>query len=133
MAYNDFRSYLDIQPGAQNVVATASGQVVTVANASYIQSGTEPTFVCSLAGCVTATPSNPPATVKYAILNGTTTIGSITIPQVVGSSANTTFTPPVAIAGGAVLTLSIVSTGTASATETAGASNICIGIAPQFV
>ena len=132
MAYDNVRSYLDSTIAAQNVIATASGQVVTVASAAFYPIA-EATFVCSIAGVITATPSNFPATCKYAVLSGTTTIGSITPTQAVGSSAFATIVPPVAVAQAGVLTVSIVSTGTASATETAGAISLSVGLAPQFV
>jgi hypothetical protein len=132
MGYTDDRSYINAAVAAQNVVSTASAAVVTSTNVQYFIAA-EATFLCSIAGVITATPSSPPSTVKYAILSGTTTLGSITPGQTVGTGAFSTVVPPVAISSGGILTLSIVSTGTASATETAGAIYIVLGLAPQFV
>ena len=132
MAYDNVRSYIGYNLAAQNVVATASGQVVTNANAAYLPVA-EATFVCSLAGVVTATPGSPPSTVKYAILSGTTTIGTISPAQTAGSNAFSSFTPSVAVGSGGALTVSIIATGTASATETAGAINLVVGLGPQYV
>lgn len=132
MSYNDQRAYLNAAVAAQNVVATASGQVVTNANVQYFTVG-EATYICSIAGVITATPSAPPSAVKYAILSGTTTLGSITPGQTVGTGAFSTISPSVALGSGSVLTLSIVATGTASATETAGAIYLALGIGPQYV
>lgn len=132
MAYDGVRSYLTYNLAAQNIIATASNHVVTDANTIYIPVA-EATFVCSLAGVITATPSNVAATVKYAVLSGTTTIGTITPAQTAGSSAFSTFVPPVAVGSGGALTISVIGTGTASATETTGAINLAVGIAPQYV
>lgn len=132
MAYNDDRAYYSFNLAASNVVATASGQVVTNTNALYIPVG-EASGIVSLAGVITATPSNPPSTVKYALLSGTTTIGSIAPAQTAGSNAFATFTPPTYVGSGGALTISVIATGTASATETAGGINLIVGSAPQFV
>lgn len=132
MAYDGVRSYLNVNLAAQNIIATASNHVVTDANTVYIPVG-EATFICSLAGVITASPSNVASTIKYAVLSGTTTIGTIAPLQTAGSSAFSTFVPPVAVGSGSALTISVIGTGTASATETAGGINIAVGVAPQYV
>ena len=132
MAYDGSRSYLTFNLAAQNIIATASNHVVTDANTIYIPIA-EATFVCSLAGVIQSASSNLASTIKYALLSGTTTIGTIAPAQTAGSSAFSTFTPPVAVASGAALTISVIGTGTASATETASQINLAVGVAPQYV
>lgn len=132
MSYNDQRAYIDGTFGNQNVIATASTQVVTNSNVIYLPVN-EASFVCSICAVANASPSNAPSTVKYAVLTGTTTIGSVSPAQTAGSVAFTTISPPVAVGSGSALTISIIATGTASATETAAGVNIQCGLAPQFV
>lgn len=132
MAYNDVRAYLTGTLAATALTATASNHVVTVANAIYLPIA-EATFVVSAAVAITASPSSQAGTIKYAVLSGTTTIGTVTVAQTAGSSAMTTFSTPVAVGSGSALTVSVIGTGTASATETAGAVWLAIGLAPQYV
>ena len=135
MAYDSIRSYLGtFTMAAQNAVSTASGAIVagtaTVVNIPIA----EPTWLCSVAGVVTATPSSFPAGVKPFVVIGTTTAtGPTAIAQSSGSSAYSTFVPSVAIPSGSVITVGLVSTGTASATQTIGATTVVVGIGPQFV
>ncbi len=89
--------------------------------------------MCSIAGVVQAASSNLAGTIKYAVLSGTTTIGSIAPAQTAGSAAFATITPPVAVGSGSTLLIQALGTGTASATETASALNLIIGVAPQYV
>lgn len=132
MAYDGIRSYVTCSAAAQNVVATASGQVVTGSTITYLPVA-EATFVVGIAAAVTATPTAPPSTVKYSILSGTTTVGTVSPLQTAGSSAYATVTPGVAVAAGSALQLQVIATGTASATETAGAVQLAVALAPQFV
>ena len=136
MAYNDFRSYVGapVTIAAQNIIATASGQIVAGATLTALLPVAEATYVCSVAGVVTATPSTPPAGVKPYILSGTTTsTGTVAFAQSSASSGVCTFSPPVALSSGSTFQVGLVATGTASATQTAGAISLVVGVAPQFV
>lgn len=139
--YNDFRSYLGTATlAAQNVVMTASGAVAPGTSVSPSFPVAEPTFLCSIAGVVTATPSSFPAGVRpYVIVGTTTTTGNVanaptgTFAQSSNSSAFATFIPAVALAGGSSFTIGLVAVGTASATQTLGATTLIAGIGPQYV
>lgn len=132
MAYDAERSYISGALAAQNLIATASNHVPAGTTGLYLPVA-EATFVCSLAGVVTVASSNLAGTIKYAVLSGTTTIGTIAPAQTAGSSAFATFTPPVAVGSGSTLLVQALGTGTASATETASALNLIVGVAPQYV
>lgn len=139
MAYTDIRSYLGGTIAAQNVVSTASGAIVAGAT-TLLLAANEPTFICSVGGVVTATPTAPPAGVKFFVVVGTsTTTGAATpapastLAQSSGSGAYNTFIPSVALTGGQPFTVGLVSTGTASATETIGATTVNVGLSPQYV
>src|SRR5579863_5447077 len=135
MSYDDRRSYLGTATlAAQNVVMTASNAVApgTATTANFPIA--EATFLCSIAGVLTATPSNFPAGVRpYAVINNSagaaqsTSTGQIvtsptgTFGQASGSSAFATFIPSVALAAGVSIGLGLVAVGTASATQTLGA------------
>jgi hypothetical protein len=141
MAYNDVRSYLGTATlAAQNVVMTASGAVAPGTAVSGIFPVAEATFLCSIAGVVTATPSSFPAGVRpYAIVGTTTSTGQVanaptgTFAQSSGSSAFATFIPSIALAAGSSFTIGLVAVGTASATQTLGATTLLPGVAPQYV
>jgi hypothetical protein len=141
MAYDNVRSYIGpIAIAAQNIIATASGQIVAGATVSAQIPIAEPTFLVSLAAVVGATPTTPPAGVKlFAVIGSGTSTGQATpapagtLAQATGSSAYNTFIPAVAIPGGSFITVGLVATGTASATETAGAISFIVGLAPQYV
>lgn len=134
MAYDGVRSYLTGTLAAQNLIATASAQVITsTQNAIYIPIS-EPTTIVSIAGCVTAASSNLGSTMTYQLYQtGTTSIGSIAPVQTANAVGTTTLRPGIAVPGGTWLSFFIVGTGTASATETASAITFTIGVAPQFV
>lgn len=134
MAYNDVRSYVGpTSLSAQNLVATASGQVVAGGTTNLLPNA-EATFICSIGAIVTATPSNFPAgVVPYVVIGTTTTTGKTAIAQSSGSGAINTFVPPLALTAAQGFTLGVVGTGTASATETFAATTFIIGLAPQFV
>lgn len=140
MAYTDVRSYIGpFTIAAQNAVSTASGAIVA-GGTTQLLPASEATFLCSIAGVVSATPTTPPAGVKFFVVVGTnTTTGQITpspastLAQSSASSAYNTFIPSVALAGGSAFTIGLVCTGTASATETIGATSVIVGLAPQFV
>lgn len=140
MAYNDVRSYIGTSSlAAQNGTFTASGAIAAgTAVATFFTS--EPTFICSVAGYVTAAASSFPGTVKFYVVVGTnTTTGQITpspagaVLQTNSTASMNTFIPSVAIAGGTVFTVGMVATGTASATQTLSAIQMFVGVAPQFV
>lgn len=132
MAYNDVRGYYSGSAAAQNIVATASGQVVTDTAILRLPVA-EAAYVVGLAVGISATPSAPPSAVHYDLLSGTTTIGTCAPLQTAGSAAYNSFTTPVAVAAGSVLTIQVTGTGTASATETAGAAQFVVAVGPQFV
>lgn len=136
MAYNDQRSYIGTGTlAAQNVVSTASGAIVVGTTSLTNLPTAEPTFLCSVAAMPTS--ATTCGQVKpYAIIGGSTYTGGPFLPAIVtsGTGAFSTFIPSIAIAGGAgIVTLGIVATGTASATQTLGALNVAVGVAPQFV
>lgn len=140
MSYTDVRSYIGpFTLAAQNAICTASGQIIA-GGTTQLLPVSEATFLCSIAGVVSATPTTPPAGVKFFVVVGTnTTTGQITpspastLAQSSASAAYNTFIPSVALAGGSAYTIGLVCTGTASATETIGASTVIVGVAPQFV
>jgi hypothetical protein len=132
MAYNDLRAYTDSQPAALNMICTGSSQVMTGTVNTFMLTN-EPTFIVSIAAGVTATPTGFPAGVKYYVVAGTTTIGSVSPTQAAGSGALSLINPPVAVGSATLLTSFVVATGTASATQTAGAVYLQVGMAPQFV
>ena len=135
MSYDDKRSYLNAILVAQNVIATASAQVVTsTQNAVYIPIA-EATFITSLACVCTVASSNFPTGVKLALYQTNTTLIGTTaaLVQTANAMATGTFNPPVAVPAGTWLNLLWLSTGTASATESCSAVNVTIGMAPQFV
>lgn len=135
MAYDDKRSYVNATLVAQNVIATASAQVVTsTQNAVYIPIA-EATFITSLAAICTVASSNFPTGVKLLLLQtNTTTIGATgALVQTANAMATFTLNPPVAVPANTWLNLVWIATGTASATESCSAVNVVIGMAPQFV
>jgi len=134
MAYDSIRSYLGtFTMAAQNAVSTASGAIVAGASPVTNIPIAEPTWLCSVAGVVTATPPSFPAGVKpYVVVGTTTSTGTTAFAQSSGSSAYSTFVPSVAIPSG-IISVGLVSTGTASATQTIGATTVIVGIGPQFV
>lgn len=135
MAYNDFRSYINSSLAAQNIIATASGQIVAGGTVALLPIA-EATFICSVAGVATATPSAPPAGATFFVLVGTNTTTSVMKAAYAQSSASSgygTFIPPVSVAAGSAFSVGIVATGTASATETAAATTLIVGVAPQYV
>jgi len=94
----------------------------------------EATFLCSITGVVTATPASFPAGVKpYVIVGTTTSTGQIAIAQSSASGAVSTFNPPVALPAASFITVGLVATGTASATQTLGGTSLLVGVNPQFV
>lgn len=132
MAYDGDRSYISASIAAGNVVSTASG-AVAASSTSVLLPAAEATFIVSIGAVVTATPSNPPAGVKpYVVIGTTTTTGATSIAQSSASAAFISFSN-LALTQGQPFTVGLVGTGTASATETAGAVNLTIGLAPQFV
>lgn len=133
MAYDGDRSYVTSSLGAGNVVSTASGAIAASSTTVLLPSA-EATFIVSIGAVVTATPSSFPAGVKpYVVIGTTTTTGGTSIPQSSASSALNTFNPPLALTQAQPYTIGLVGTGTASATETAGAVTFLVGLAPQFV
>jgi len=133
MAYDAERSYTWGTLAAQNVVMTASGAIAP-GTAVTIAPVAEATFLCSVAGAVTATPSSFPAGVKpYVIVGTSTTTGATAIVQASGSGAVSTFVPSIALAAGTPFSIGLVATGTASATQTLGATSFIAGLAPQYV
>lgn len=135
MAYNDSRSYLGTSSlAAQNVVMTASGQVAAgTASTAGILTG-EATFLCSITGYVTATPSSFPAGVKpYVIVSATTYTGLTAFAQSSGSASVSTFLPSVPLPAASFFAVGLVATGTASATQTLGGVALLPGLAPQYV
>lgn len=137
--YDDQRSYLYGSLAAQNVVMTASGAIAP-GTAVQLFSVAEATFLCSIAGVVTATPSSFPAGVRgYVIVGTTTTTAQVanlptnTIAQSTGSAAFGTFVPSVPIAAGTPFNVGLVAVGTASATQTLGGTILTVGIGPQYV
>jgi len=137
LSYDDKRAYVGAPSAAiaaQNIVSTASGAIVAGGTLSALLPVAEASFICSVAAVVTATPSSPPAGVKPYILIGTnTTTGATSFAQSSGSSGVCTFVPAVAVAAGSTFQIGLVATGTASATETAGAVNLVVGLGPQYV
>lgn len=135
MSYDGVRSYLGTSSlAAQNVVMTASGAIAPgTAVTGNIVVG-EATFLVSITGVVTATPSSFPAGVKPYVISGTTTsTGALAIAQSSASGAVSTFNPPVALPASSFITVGLVATGTASATQTLGGTSLLLGVAPQFV
>lgn len=140
MAYDGERSYVGLNVltllAAASVVCTASGQiVVSTTNLSNIPVG-EPTFLVSISGICTATPSTPPAGIKpFVVVAGSTFTGQNALSVTSGTGVVSTFNPPVAVsaAGGGITTMGLVQTGTAVATQTAPATSFIFGLAPQFV
>jgi hypothetical protein len=135
MAYDSVRVYLGTSSlAAQNVVMTASGAIApgTAVTGNIIVG--EATFLCSITGFVTATPSSFPAGVKpYVIVGTTTSTGQTAIAMSSASAAVSAFNPPVALPAASAITIGLVSTGTASATQTLGGMSLLIGVGPQFV
>lgn len=132
MAYDSDRSYISANVPAQSLVSTASGAVVTNTNATQIPIA-EATFVCSIAGVVVSSSGSQASTIKYAVLSGTTTLGSITPGSTQGAVAFSSVSPNVAVGSGVALSVSVIGTGTASATQTASQINLIVGVAPQYV
>src|SRR5690348_7218019 len=134
MSYDDKRSYIGpTSIAAQNCVSTASGAIVAGATVNLLPIA-EASFIVSIGAVVTATPTTPPGGVKpFIVVGTTTTTGATAIAQSSASSAMNTFSTPIAVSSGSVFTIGLVSTGTASATETFGATTFIIGLAPQFV
>lgn len=135
MAYDNVRSYINSSLAAQNIVATASGQIVAGGTVALLPIA-EATYICSVAGVASATPTAPPAGVTFFVLVGTATSTStmkVAYAQSSASSGYGTFIPPVAVAAGSAFSVGVVATGTASATETAAATTLIVGVAPQFV
>lgn len=135
MAYDSIRSYLGTSSlAAQNVVMTASGAVAPgTAVTGNIVVG-EATFLCSITGYVTATPSSFPAGVKPYVIVGTSTFtGQNAVAQSSASAVVSSFIPPVALPQASGITVGLVATGTASATQTLGGTSLLIGVAPQYV
>jgi hypothetical protein len=136
MAYNDSRAYIGTGTlAAQSVASTASGAVVVgTTSLTNIPTG-EATFLCSIAAMPTS--ATTVGQVKpYALIAGTTYTGGAFTPAIVssGTGAFSTFVPSIPIAAGAgITTIGIVATGTASATQTFGAINFAVGVAPQYV
>jgi hypothetical protein len=141
MSYNDTRVYVGTATlAAQNVVMTASGAIAPGTAVTGIFPVAEATFLCSITGVVTATPSSFPAGVRpYVIVGTTTSTGQVsvaptsTLAQSSGSSAFATFVPSIALAAGSSFTVGLVAVGTASATQTLGATTLIPVVAPQFV
>lgn len=140
MSYDSIRSYIGTSSlAAQNVVMTASGAIAPgTAVATHFTS--EPTFICSIAGYVTAAAASFPAGVRFYAIVGTSTSTGLITPSPAGAVLQTnstasmnTFNPPVAVGGGAVFTVGLVATGTASATQTLSAIQMVIGVSPQYV
>lgn len=135
MAYNDQRSYFGTTSlAAQNVVMTASGAIAAgTASSANVLTG-EATFLCSITGNVTATPSSFPAGVKpYVIIATTTYTGQNAYAQSSGSCAVSSFNPPVPLPAASLVSVGLVATGTASATQTLGATALLLGVGPQYV
>ena len=135
MAYDSVRGYLSTTSlAAQNVVMTASGQVAAgTASTAGVLTG-EATFLCSITGYVTATPSSFPAGVKpYVIISTTTYTGQTAFAQSSGSAAVSAFNPPVPLPAASFFSVGLVATGTASATQTLGGVALLPAIGPQFV
>jgi hypothetical protein len=135
MAYNDQRSYFGTTSlAAQNVVMTASGAIAAGTASSAIVLTGEATFLCSITGFVTATPGSFPAGVKpYVIVGGSTFTGQTAYAQSSASSAVSTFLPSVALAAASQVSVGLVATGTASATQTLGGIALLLGVGPQYV
>lgn len=137
MPYDGVRAYIGtFTLAAQNVVMTASGAIaIGTTSLTNIPTG-EATFVASICGLVTATPSSFPAGVKPYIVtvNGTTTAtttGQTAFVQTTLSNAVSSFSPPAPVSGN-IAVLGLVSTGTASATQTLAATTFLVGIGPQY-
>jgi hypothetical protein len=135
MAYNDQRAYLGTTSlAAQNVVMTASGQIAPGTTTSAGVLTGEATFLCSITGYLTATPANFPAGVKpYAIIGTQTFTGQNAFAQSSASSAVSSFSPTPPIPAASFFSVGLLGTGTASATQTLGATALLVGIGPQFV
>lgn len=147
MAYNDFRSYYSTATlAAQNVVMSASNAIAPGTATTAVFPVAEATYLCSIAGIVTATPSAfPKGVTPYAVIQNAagvvqstatgqvTTAPTGTLGQAANSSAFCTFVPSVALAAGFGISIGLVATGTANATQTLGATTFIIGVAPQFV
>jgi hypothetical protein len=138
MPYDGVRSYIGtFTLAAQNVVMTASGAVaIGTTSLTNIPTG-EATYIASICGLVTATPSAFPAGVKPYIVtvNGTTTAtatGATAFVQTTLSNASSVFNPPAAVSGN-IAVLGLVATGTASATQTLAATTLLVGLGPQFL
>lgn len=137
MGYNDSRAYVGtFTLAAQNVVMTASGAIAAgTTSVTNVPVG-ESTYLVSVSGVVTATPSSFPAGVKpYVVVGTTTSTGATAFVQTTASSACSTFNPPVSLGGvgGNIATIGLVATGTASATQTLGAITLIAGLSPQYV
>jgi hypothetical protein len=137
MPYDGVRPYIGtFTLAAQNVVMTASGAVaIGTTSLTNIPTG-EATFLASICGLVTATPSAFPAGVKpYVVtVQGTTTAtftGATALVQTTLSNAASAFNPPVPLPG-YIAVLGLVATGTASATQTLAATTLLVGIGPQY-
>jgi len=137
MAYDDKRAYVGtFTLAAQNVVMTASGAIAPGTTSITNVPAGESTYLVSVCGVVTATPSAFPAGVRaYAVVGTATSTGTGFITQTTASGFVCTFIPPVALGsvGGNVATIGLVATGTASATQTLAATTLIAGFAPQFV
>jgi hypothetical protein len=134
MAYDGVRSYLGTSSlAAQNVVMTASGAIAPGTAVSGVIVVGEPTWLVGITGYVTATPSAFPAGVKpYVIVGTTTSTGNNAYAQSSASCAYSTFNPPIALPGNSGITLGLVATGTANATQTLGGTSFLLSVAPQF-
>ena len=140
MAYDSIRPVLGTSSlAAQNVVMTASGAIAPGTTVTAVMLGADATFLCSIAGYVTATPANFPAGVRPYVIVGTTTytstgIASAYLAQSSASSGLFTFSSPgVALSSAQAYTIGLVATGTASATQTLGATLLTVGAGPQFI
>lgn len=135
MSYDGVRSYLGTSSlAAQNVVMTASGAVAPGTAVTGVIVVGEPTFLVGITGFTTATPSAFPAGVKPYIISGTTTsTGNNAYAQSSASCAYSTFSPPIALPGNSSITVGLVATGTASATQTLGGTSFLLSVGPQYV
>lgn len=140
MSYDGARSYIGTATlAAQNVVMTASGAVAPGTAVTGLFPVAEPTFLCSIGGVVSATPGSFPAGVRpYVIIGTATSTGTVslgltgTFAQSSGSGAFATFVPNLAIGAGGSFVVGLVAVGTASATQTLGATTLIAGVSPQF-
>jgi hypothetical protein len=134
MAYDGVRSYLGTTSlAAQNVVMTASGAIAPGTAVSGVIVVGEATFLVGITGYVTATPGSFPAGVKpYVIVGTTTSTGANAFAQSSASAALSSFNPPVALPAASGITIGLVATGTANATQTLGGTSFLLSVAPQF-